>query len=44
MLVLAKEEAVPAVVEAVQKRYYEVCDLPFSAEVCSSVEGAGRVL
>ncbi len=44
VLVLVREEAVEAVVEAVRTDYYEACDLPFSAEGCSSVEGAGRVL
>jgi galactokinase len=44
VLVLAREEAVPGVEEAVRRGYYEPRGLPFSAEVCSSVEGAGRVL
>lgn len=44
VLVLVKEEAVEVVAEAVRTGYYEARDLPFSAEVCSSVEGVGRVL
>ncbi|MSS73774.1 MAG: hypothetical protein EXS64_20135 [Candidatus Latescibacteria bacterium] len=44
VLVLVREEAVPGVEEAVRRAYYEPRGLPFSAEVCSSVEGAGRVL
>lgn len=44
VLVLVREEAVDDTVDAVRRHYYEARDLPFSAEVCSSVEGAGRVL
>ena len=44
VLVLVKEGAVQDVVEAVRRGYYERRDLPFAAEVCSSVEGAGRML
>jgi N-acetylgalactosamine kinase len=44
VLVLVREQAVESLVEAVRKHYYKARGLPFSAEVCSSVEGAGRML
>ncbi len=44
VVVLVREDAVSSVVDAVQKNYYEPRGLTPSAEVCSSVEGAGRVL
>ena len=44
VVVLVQEDAVGALVDKVRKEYYERRGLIFSAEVCSSVDGAGRVL
>lgn len=41
VLVWVKNAAVPALLDAVRKQYYEARKLPFAAEVCYPVSGAG---